>query len=63
MYIICHISDGINIGTIENDIKGHTNEVFKEVIDKNHVVTGNNAKERTFVNDVKQHTISKFYYF
>ena len=54
----CHISDGINMGTIENDMKGYTKEeVFKEEIDDSHVVTGIDARERTFVNEIKQRTI------
>ena len=52
--IECHISDGINMGTIENDIKGYTGkDIFDEEIDSKYLVKGIDAKQRTFLNQIK----------
>ena len=49
-----HISDGINMGTIENEIKGFaTPDIFEEERDINRVVKGIEAKDRTLINKVK----------
>ena len=56
--IECHISDGINMGTIENDIKGFAGkEIFEEEVDSTKIVKGIEAKDRTLVNNVKQRKI------
>ena len=53
----CHISDGINMGTIENEIKGFANrEIFDEEVDDK-IVKGIEAKERTLVNNIKPRKI------
>ena len=57
----CHVSDGINMGTIENDIKGFTDRnIFEEEVDKSvGPVKGIEAKERTFLNMIKHRKILK----
>ena len=55
-----HISDGINMGTLENDIKGFTEkDIFEEEKDESVVVKGIEAKDRTFLNTIKQRNILK----
>ena len=59
--IECHISDGINMGTIENDIKGFTDkDTFEEEIDTSAgAVKGIEAKERTYIKTAKHRNILK----
>ena len=53
-----HVSDGIDMGTIQNTIKGFVgNEIFQENKVKNIVVKGIEAKERTFLNQQYQRDI------
>ena len=56
--IECHISDGINMGTIENDIKGVTEkEIFEQQKDESRIVKGIEAKDRTLINNAKHRKI------
>ena len=56
--IECHISDGINMGTIENDVKGITGkEIFEDEIDEQVVVKGNDVKDRTFLGLISQREV------
>ena len=53
-----HISDGINMGTIENDIKGITDqEIFEEETDKTVIVKGIEANERTLLDKMNSRKI------
>ena len=53
-----HISDGINMGTIENDVKGYTGQdIFEDEVDTTVVVKGIEANERTFVDKIKPRKI------
>ena len=55
-----HISDGINMGTIENDVKGFaTPDIFEEEKDDEKVVNGIEAKERTLVSKIKDRKLIK----
>ena len=50
-----HISDGIDMGTIQNTIKGIVGkEIFEEEKVKNVIVKGVDASERTFLNKKKE---------
>ena len=54
----CHISDGINMGTIENDIKGVTErDIFEEEVIDNKIVFGIEANGRTLVKNQKERKI------
>ena len=56
--IECHVSDGINMGTIENDIKGYTEkDIFEEEKDDSLTVKGIEAKERTYLDKIKHRKI------
>ena len=53
-----HVSDGINMGTLENDLKGHTNtNIFDEEKNEDNIVKGIEAKHRTFLPTIKQRKI------
>ena len=58
-----HVSDGINMGTLENDIKGYTDkDIFEEEKNDSVIVKGIEAKERTFLNTIKHRNILKDLY-
>ena len=53
-----HISDGINMGTIENDVKGFTDrDIFEEETDQTVIVKGIEANERTIIDKINSRKI------